>query len=185
MPNKGEIEIMKVVGSRLRAARVLCDLPLHEAAELLGITQKELGAFELCKDVDQIPLTLIVKAGRVFDVSMEFLFGFSSDWEICEETKFERQVGHWIFEETTKSFAALAVENRKLRAKIDAMESAANTLPQAIVKISNAFDRFMALNPEFDDLLGGARLLNLVQAANELLSDLRHSKVIILESANG
>lgn len=65
------------------------------------------------------------------------------------------------------------------------MEESSKRLPEAIVKIPSAFDRFMALNPEFDDLLGGANLLNRVAEANEALSGLRHSQVIKLVSTNG
>lgn len=127
MPNKFEIEIMRVIGARMREARGLCgkvdSLPMsaNEAAGLLGVTSKQLLAIENCTDVELIPLAWIVRASRVFDVGIDFLFGFSDDWENDPMIKFERQVGHWVFEETTKTFAALAVENRKLQARVAAM----------------------------------------------------------------
>jgi plasmid maintenance system antidote protein VapI len=191
MPNKAEVEIMRTIGARMREARGLCGrsdslpMPVNEAAKLLDVTPKYLNRLELCVDVNAIPLTLIVQASRVYDVSMDYLFGFSSDWEVCEEAKFERQVGIWIHDELNKTLAALASENIKLQTKLDALEHSAKALPEAVVKIASAFNRFCELNQQFDDMLAGATLLNRIQEASEALSGLRHAKVITLEAANG
>ena len=71
------------VYKRQRQARELCNLSQSVAAKRLGyLTSAKLSKVEAAADTNSVPLWLIHRAASIYDVSTEFLFGFTDDFEV-------------------------------------------------------------------------------------------------------
>ncbi|OQK17249.1 hypothetical protein AU255_04985 [Methyloprofundus sedimenti] len=184
--NKAEIAMLTIVGSRLMEARKLCKLNRKQAADLLGVEEFYLGRLENGLDVDCVPLELIKRAAEVFDVSIDYLFGITDDWERDPVVCYERVVGQWMYEEFKNQLLSQAVQQQKLLRKIDSIDY---LVKKSIISLENIFkslDRFRELNPEFDtDMRGGASLVHAVEkfkkSINIIESKLLRSKVLKLK----
>ena len=168
---------------RLREARLLCSLSQQEAAQRLGLSKAaELKKIEDIKDSDRIPLWLIARAAQVYEVSVDYLFGASDDWETGARMTQERETSAWLFEAWEKMRQRDLEVLGKLRDQIKAMEVAALQVPDAIDEVESALMKFRSLNPRFDDeLIGGARLVGsgarAVEAASKARIKLKRFKV--------
>ncbi len=77
-----QAELVKTIGLRLKASRELCNLSLSEAARRLGYANpSKLSKVENATDTNSVPIRLIRDAARVYEVSTEYLFGLSDDFE--------------------------------------------------------------------------------------------------------
>jgi transcriptional regulator with XRE-family HTH domain len=75
-------ELVKTIGLRLKASRELCNLSLSEAARRLGYSNpSKLSKVENATDTNSVPIRLIRDAARIYEVSTEYLFGLSDDFE--------------------------------------------------------------------------------------------------------
>ncbi|QSB03230.1 helix-turn-helix transcriptional regulator [Methylomonas sp. EFPC1] len=75
-------KIVKTFGQRMIIAREMCGLSGLEAAELLGYANSsKLSKIEHASDPETIPAFLPYKASIVYNVSLDFLFGLSDDWQ--------------------------------------------------------------------------------------------------------
>jgi transcriptional regulator with XRE-family HTH domain len=74
--------LVRTVGERMRQARELCNLSQSEAARRIGYANpSKLSKVEAATDTNSVPLWLIRKAAEVYEVSVDFLFGITNDWE--------------------------------------------------------------------------------------------------------
>jgi transcriptional regulator with XRE-family HTH domain len=74
--------LFKIVGARLMQAREMCGMTLSEAARQLGYANpSKLSKVEHASDAASVPFWLIPEAAQLYDVSTEFLFGLSDDFE--------------------------------------------------------------------------------------------------------
>ena len=97
---------MKTIGARLREARELCNMSQQRAAEALGYSNSsKLAKIEGATDTNSVPLYLIPKAATLYDVSTDFLFGLTEDWERGEGGLEDRESFGWL--------QAKRVEDRK------------------------------------------------------------------------
>lgn len=77
-----QAEVVRTIGERFREARELCNMSQQRAAEALGYANSsKLAKIEGATDTNSVPLHLIPKAARLYDVSTDFLFGLTTDWE--------------------------------------------------------------------------------------------------------
>ncbi len=77
-----QAELVKTIGLRLKASRELCNLSLSEAARRLGYANpSKLSKVENASDTNSVPIRLIRDAARIYEVSTEYLFGLSDDFE--------------------------------------------------------------------------------------------------------
>ena len=77
-----QADLVKTIGLRLKASRELCNLSLSEAARRLGYSNpSKLSKVENATDTNSVPLWLIRDAATLYEVSTEYLFGLSEDWE--------------------------------------------------------------------------------------------------------
>lgn len=77
-----QTEAVKTIGARLKASRVLCNLSLSEAARRLGYANpSKLSKVENATDTNSVPLWLIRDAAELYEVSTEYFFGLSDDWD--------------------------------------------------------------------------------------------------------
>jgi transcriptional regulator with XRE-family HTH domain len=166
MVDKDEIAIVKIAGGRMAEARELCKLPRHVAAERLGISDALLAKIEEGVDVEHLPLKLVRQASLVYDVSCDFLFGFSDDWEVAEETKQGREIGAYLHQAQIKLFSQWAVKQRRQEKQVQALAAAVDALRLEVAEIFEALDAFQALNPGFNHLPGGSMIRYRVHKAN-------------------
>jgi transcriptional regulator with XRE-family HTH domain len=177
MVDKDEVAIIKIVGGRMAEARALCKLPRHVAAERLGIADDLLAKIEEGVDVETMPLKLVRQASLVYDVSVDFLFGFSNDWEVTEETKQDREFAAYLHQAQTQLFSRWAVKQMRLERQVEAMAPAAGTLTDEIEAIVEALNTFKGMNPEFDKLPAGSMLQYRINRAGEKANEARRALI--------
>lgn len=182
--------IVKTIGGRLRQARELCNLSQLEAAKMLGYSNSsKLAKMERAVDCSSIPLWLIDRAAKLYEVSVDFLFGTADDWYTSPRMDQERQVSSWLFDQMN------AFRERDMRAvkilndRIEAVQNAVDEQLEGTKEIKAALEHFIELNPRFVDMRGGARLCRVVkdtvdsaQRANGRLT--RFRQTVKVASAN-
>lgn len=157
----------KTIASRLSEARELCGFDIQQAAHLIGISQDELREIESKKQLGMVPAQhwLILKASKVFDVSIDWLFGQTTDWEFSADARRERNVLAFIethtFNQDKYTQKVIARMDNRLRT----LEATVGVLPLAVKEISDTLIRFRELNPCFDDMKMGAALVNRIEDA--------------------
>lgn len=116
--------VSQMIVSRLREARHLCGLSQIEAAARLGFANSS----GLCKLEQQgathaVPLWVLARAARVYEVSVDYLMGLTDDWE-ADARLTERATAHWVYEawakareRDLKAMAALDIRVREIAEK--------------------------------------------------------------------
>jgi transcriptional regulator with XRE-family HTH domain len=163
-----QAQIVKTFGDRMIQARELCGISQQRAAELLGYANSsKLAKIEAASDTNSVPLWLIPKAAEIFGVSVDFLFGVSDDWDRDPIKSQERQVGQWLEAHWKRAQEAQADAFKALHAKqVELSEAIARTKARAKENLQQV-ERVRELNPEFDELKGGAKLLRLLTETAE------------------
>jgi len=155
-----QAEVVRTFGKRMREARELCSLSQQEAAKRLGYANSsKLAKVEGATDTVSVPFWLIPKAAQIYDVSVDFLFGFTDDWERDPIVSQQRQVGHWLFEHWERARNAEVNAIRVLCNRLATVEKAVAHAMTRSVDFKTLLDRFREINPEFDDMKMGAKLL--------------------------
>jgi hypothetical protein len=166
--SKAQIYMAKTIATRLHASRDLCKFSVEEAAFLLGITFGELEKIEATRSHGRHPAPhwLILTASKVYDVSVDYIFGGNEDWELAKEVCADRDIlshlNYLCFIEHQQTTKALARQNNRLKT----LESTIGILPLAIKEVAEALDKFRELNIDFDDLKGGSSLVGRVKKAH-------------------
>lgn len=159
-----QTEIVQTFGQRMRTARELCGYSGIEAAKLLGYeNSSKLNKIEHASDTNSVPLWLIPRAAEVYQVSTDFLLGLSDNWQRGSVISQQHQIESLIEQ-------AMAKENKAILDmynQLSTVEKAAELSLQKSTEIKRLVIRFRAINPEFDDLKLGAKLLRLVDEANQ------------------
>ncbi len=66
----------------MKEARQINCLSQEKAAQLLGYENgSKLSKVENCTSVTTVSLPLVINAAELYDVSTDYLLGFSDDWE--------------------------------------------------------------------------------------------------------
>jgi transcriptional regulator with XRE-family HTH domain len=159
---------VKTIGARMRAARELCNLSQSAAARRLGYANpSKLSKVELATDTNSVPLWLIVRAARVYEVSVDFLFGATDDWEVGARMTQEREVCAWMFDAWEKARQRDMETLKRLHDRVQTLTDAVAVMLAASEDSSLALARFAELNPEFEEMRAGSRLVGAVERANE------------------
>ena len=169
--DRRQTAIIGTIAAKLREARELCKHEQNQAAELLGVDAQELRKFESGIDVKEIPLWLIATASEVYDVSIDYLFGFTDDWEICQETRKERDFLAVLERLHIQAKSETITKQICLESAIKELANAVSTLAPAIQTIDDGFMRFWELNQDFTDMKAGAMIINKVDSANKLAAE--------------
>jgi transcriptional regulator with XRE-family HTH domain len=160
--------IVKTIGARMAAARELNGFSQQKAAQLLGYANSsKLAKIEAASDTNSVPLWLISKAAEVYQVSIDFLFGISDDWERDPVIAQEKQIEDWLASQwqyvkdaQDHAFKALHAKQVELSAAID------RTLRRSKENLE-CVERVRQNNKGFDNLRGGAKLLRLLAETAE------------------
>lgn len=159
-----QLKLVKTIGDRLREAREICNMPQIEAAKRLGYSNpSKLSKVEKATDTNSVPLWLILRAAQIYEVSIDFLFGITDDWELSVQKCIERDIDNYIIAsweekrlEDIQNIKKVKDEQKKLYEYIHLM-----FLEQD--ELQTALQRFRELNREFDDMRGGSRLVSAVE----------------------
>ncbi|AMK75386.1 MULTISPECIES: hypothetical protein [Methylomonas] len=153
------ISAPKGFGARMMAARELCGLSQLEAYPLFGYqNSSRLAKIELGVDVERVSVPFVGAASRAYDVSVEFLLSLSdhpsrNPAEVTESRVQKILTDLMAGEE--ERIRSIAVALDKIAAQVERNETRTKELLDAI-------NRFRELNPEFEDMPGGAKLDRLI-----------------------
>lgn len=192
------VEVVRTFGQRMKEARELNKLNQVEAARLLGYANSsKLAKVELASDTNSVPFWLIPKAAKLYDVSIDFLFGISDDWEHDPEVSQQRQIGQWLFERAERSRAAELNAMRVLFNKLVVVQKAVSLHLKRSKELKQLVDRIAEINQPteesagWDDIKLGSKLLRFaietVEEANGISAELKryHAYVDVADkSAN-
>lgn len=157
--------IVITIGQRLIEARELCGLSHTEAAGLLGVSLKILSRHERTVDRQNMGMSLsfIQRAAEVYEVSLDFLFGVSDDWDTGTRMTQERAVSRWLFREFDAGRREQMEELRRIHNRIELLGGVIRRIAEHSELVGSAFIRFRELNPEFEDARGGANVVSSIE----------------------
>lgn len=161
---KEQADVVKTLGARLRAAREMCNLSQQTAAKRLGYNNpSRLCRLEKGLDNSSVPLWLILRAAQVYQVSVDWLFGTTDD---CESgLTIDRETSAWLMREWERARARDMAVIRRMNSQINVTTE---ILVQMLVftrESREAMERVRVLNPDFDDMRAGSKLLTCVNDA--------------------
>ncbi|MDF0605391.1 helix-turn-helix domain-containing protein [Neisseriaceae bacterium TC5R-5] len=162
-----QAEVARIIGRQLRAARELCNLSATEAARRLGYTNASgLVKIELAKEGYAVPLSLIVQAAKYYEVSIDYLFGLTTDWDTGSRMTRERATSAWLFETWQKQHQHDMDVLKLLHDKFQFIEQAAVTMVEATRQIQFALESFAELHPEFHEMRCSRLVANIHHAVD-------------------
>lgn len=159
--------IVATIGRRLAEARGLTGWTQTEAATRLGVTPRKLSDMENPADRLNIPLALLRRAAEAYEVSLDFLFGASDDWEVGARMTQERRVSTWLFREFDRARLEQMEMLRRLHERIECIGQIVATVSAAHYETGAALERFIELNPVFEDMKAGSRLAGAIERASK------------------
>lgn len=164
-----QIKVVKVFGQRMKEARELCGYSQIKAAKLLGYSNSsKLAKIEGASDTNSIPLWLITKAAKIYDVSTDFLFGISDDWERDPVVSQQRQVGSWLLDHWERAKNAEVNAIRVLHNKITTLEMAVSRTILRSKENLDTIKRVREINPDYDENIKlGSKLARLLEETAE------------------
>ncbi|GAB4059238.1 helix-turn-helix transcriptional regulator [Uliginosibacterium sediminicola] len=160
-----QFAVVKIIGSRMREARELCGLSVTTAAERLGYKNpSKLSKIENSTDTISVPVWTIRRAAEVYEVSCDYLFGLSSDWEVGARADQERGVSQWMFDAWEAARRRDMETLKKLHDRVQAMNEVIGQMLASGEATAAALARFKELNPSFEDMRGSATLTAKIEA---------------------
>ena len=162
-----QVEIVKIVGARMRAARELCNMSLSEAARQLGYANpSKLSKVENATDTRSVPFWLIPAAAKLYDVSADYLYGLSDDWETGLRATTERGTSQWLFETWDTMRRRDMGVLKLLHDRIEGVSEVVSAFVSAGRGGHEAVQRFGEIHPHFsDDMRGSARVVSAAERA--------------------
>ena len=172
--------VVKTIGARLVEARELCNMSQLAAAYRLGYSNSsKLSKVEGATDTNSVPLWLIVRASKLYDVSIDFLFGATDDFEVG----LQRPVQGWLLNEWEKARRRDMEALWKLNRRVSVVCSLLPNIAEEAERTAEAIQRFAEINSGFDDMRGGARLAasaeNLTRLARDANATVRRFRLEI------
>lgn len=166
--------IIMTIGRRMIEARELTGWSQTEAAQMLGVPLKVLSKHERSADQPMsMSLTLLQRAAEIYEVSLDYLFGVSDDWDTGARMTQERAVSRWLFREFDAGRCEQMEELRRIHYRIELLGGVICRIAEHSDLVRSAFNRFRELNPEFEDARGGAN----VESSIERLSNSSESAI--------
>lgn len=166
--------LVRTIGARMREARDLCNMSQIVAAEELGYANSsKLAKIEGATDTNSVPMYIVLRAAKLYDVSTDFLFGLTDDWE-REGGMFEgRETFGYIMacraedrKRDDELFGRLANQIRAVSGIVTDMGPIFDLLERGVGKAKN--------DPSFDEVSGGAAILS---ASDRLIGSFKGAMV--------
>ncbi|WP_025915599.1 helix-turn-helix transcriptional regulator [Herminiimonas sp. CN] len=156
--------LVKTIGARMAEARDLCNLSQSEAARRFGYANpSKLSKVELATDTNSVPLWLIVRAALLYEVSLDWLFGITDDWE----TGVPRGVQGWMYDAWQKARERDLASLKHLHAEIAAVSTHLTAMAAGAHEVTQALDTLRARNPAFDDMPASGTLAGRLERLQE------------------
>lgn len=157
--------LAKAIGARLREAREIAGMSQSEAARLLGYANSsKLAKVEMGTDTNSVPLWLIKRASRLYEVSIDFLFGESDDWELSARACQERDVSKWVFDAWNEARQRDMEILRRLNMRFDGLSESITKSISASEDVRVAWDKLLKINPKFEEeIRGGGSLFSAIE----------------------
>lgn len=163
-PKVEQAALVRTIGSRLEEARELCNMSQQVAAKRLGYSNSsKLSKVEGATDTNSVPLWLILRAAKLYEVSIDFLFGLTDDWEVGASLG-EQSFLLEAWEQARRRDLAALLEVRRRVAEVSKLVPA---IAQAAEQVVEVLARFREINPGFDEMRGGARLVAVSEALQQ------------------
>ena len=148
--------VIRTISDRLREAREeLCGLTQTEAATLLDVPVLKLRRYESGQDFKTFEDWFLLRASLAYDVSMDWLFGASDDWERCSRMHKERRTSLFMFHHAERRHREQMEHLKRLYDQQDAAEKVLRELVEANKAVLQASERIMA-TPGFENMRGSA-----------------------------
>ena len=147
--------LIKLFGTRMKESRDLCNLTQQEAARLLGFGFENsscLAKVELGTYTKSIDINLAIKAAQIYDVSLDFLFGLSGEWERDPVLTQQKNIEGWLIKHQQRYLSIEINAIRLLSNRQITLESNVNQLLPLISRCYEATETFKKSYPEFEDL---------------------------------
>lgn len=170
--DKDEVALIRVIGQRMAEARNLCGYTQKKAAQLLEIKSSMLGRFEAGINLRYIPLRVIHRASKLYDVSLDFLYGESNDFELAPEVQAERSFGTQMHEWHRAQLSDLAVKFATQQRKQKALIKSVTNVLYASAEIEEAMKQFKNTN-DFNNLSCGSKLNHRIGKLSKVSAKIR------------
>ena len=164
-----QARIVRTLGERMRQARELCNLSQSVAARRLGyLTSAKLSKVEAAADTNSVPLWLIHRAASIYDVSTEFLFGFTDDFEVGSVP---RLANEWLLNAWERARERDLSLLTALHREVATVSSCMEQFTAAARGMAAGIGKFAELNPDFEELRGGATVMAQLARLESVASD--------------
>jgi transcriptional regulator with XRE-family HTH domain len=140
-------KMLLMFGSRMREARNVCGFTAEQAAKLLGYENgSKLSKVENSSDTDSIPWWLPYTASAVYDVSLDYLFGYCDDWERDPIVYQQRELNQIVGNALQRTQAAQANAIRVLSNKMAVLQNAVVNIMGKCRELDDLVARMMHVN---------------------------------------
>lgn len=154
---KEQNAIVRTIGERMRQAREMCNLSQSEAARQFGYANpSKLSKVEAAIDTNSVPLWLIRRAAEVYEVSVDFLFGLSEDWE----TGAPRGTQAWLLDAWNKMRLRDIGLLDRVHSEAATVACTTSNVLDAVRGVGDALTVYRERNPGFDDSAASSLLVS-------------------------
>lgn len=156
-----QLELVRLIGSRMQEAREkLCNLSQGEAARRLGYANSsKLSKVEWASDTQSVPLWLLVRVAKLYEVSLDWLFGLTDDFEGGEPPGAQS----WMLDAWQKLRERDLAALEQLHREIVAVSLHTKELSAGAAEVADALARLRARCPAFDNEMPASALVGRVE----------------------
>jgi len=184
MAIKTEKNLMQIIGKRMFDARNLCQYNRNTAAGLLDIKPSLLCRLEKTLNLKYIPLSLIHRASQLYDVSLDYIFGESDDFELALEVQAERAFGVQMQTYHQSQLCELGVRFAGQERKQKALAETVKSVLYATTELEEVMLQFKKMNANFNIMACSSKLNHrvnkLVRASDRARLELVRCKALPL-----
>lgn len=186
LPTRQEQAVLaKAVGARLREAREFAGMSQVYAAKQLGYSNSsKLAKIEGGKDSSQIPIWVIKRSARLYDVSIDYLLGNTETMERSDvDHAALRELNALMLADTERQRLRDAVALCGLRQRVVTVERLVGLMAEQITEADQARAR-VEQSEEWQEVRGGSRWASATeQAASTARTAVRSLKQLHLEAS--
>ena len=169
--NKRGDELMQLIASRFVLARKLSGFKnVKDAIVKMGLkNEKVIMQIEHCHRMPT--LSFVIRAANAYGVSADYLLGLSEDDDRSSDIAMRAAIFRQNKQLTDMLLTTLSNTTYHYAKTIG--DSSVKQLAELTEKLHQNFNRFCELNPDFEDMRGGAPILNTIKALPPLLKSIK------------